>query len=173
LELCAFTNTLIIDEDGCYNPADFNDQLLLGLKGTMSQAELHFLRARLQGGKLNKARKGELKRPLPVGYVYDDEDNIVFDPDAQVRHVVRFMFDSFRLSGSAYGVVHRFSKEGLEFPKRSYGGIWKGNLIWGRLTEGRVLSLLKNPTYAGTYVHGRYQSIKEIRPDGTFKRYYC
>ena len=97
LELCAFTNTLIIDEDGCYNPADFNDQLLLGLKGTMSQAELHFLHARLQGGKLNKAKRGKLKRPLPVGYVYDDEDNIVFDPDVQVRHVLRLMFNSFRL----------------------------------------------------------------------------
>jgi DNA invertase Pin-like site-specific DNA recombinase len=169
LELCAFTDTLIIDEDGCYNPADFNDQLLLGLKGTMSQAELHFLRARLQGGKLNKAKKGELKRPLPVGYVYDDEDNIVFDPDIQVRHVLRLLFASFRLTGSSYGVVHWFSKEGLEFPKRSYGGVWKGKLIWGRLTESRVLNLLKNPTYAGAYVHGRYQSIKEIGPDGTFR----
>ena len=169
LELCAFTNTLIIDEDGCYNPADFNDQLLLGLKGTMSQAELHFLHARLQGGKLNKAKRGKLKRPLPVGYVYDDEDNIVFDPDVQVRHVLRLMFNSFRLTGSAYGVVHKFSKEGLEFPKRSYGGVWKGKLIWGRLTANRVLSLLKNPTYAGAYVHGRYQSIKEIGPDGNFR----
>jgi DNA invertase Pin-like site-specific DNA recombinase len=169
LELCAFTNTLIIDEDGCYNPSDFNDQLLLGLKGTMSQAELHFLRARLQGGKLNKAKKGELRRPLPVGYVYDDEDNIVFDPDMQVQHALRFLFDSFRLTGSAYGVVHKFSKEGMDFPKRSYGGVWKGKLIWGRLTENRVLGVLKNPTYAGAYVHGRYQSIKEIGSDGTFR----
>ena len=169
LELCAFTDTLIIDEDGCYNPSDFNDQLLLGLKGTMSQAELHFLRARLQGGKLNKAKKGELKRPLPVGYIYDDEDIIVLDPDVQVRQVLRFLFDSFRLTGSAYGVIHRFSKEGLEFPKRSYGGVWKGKLIWGRLTESRVLGVLKNPAYAGAYVHGRYQSIKEIKPDGTFR----
>ena len=169
LELCAFTNTLIIDEDGCYNPSDFNDQLLLGIKGTMSQAELHFLRARLQGGKLNKAKKGELRRPLPVGYVYDDEDNIVFDPDMQVQHALRFLFDSFRLTGSAYGVVHKFSKEGLEFPKRSYGGVWKGKLIWGRLTESRVLGVLKNPTYAGAYVHGRYQSLKGIGSDGTFR----
>ncbi len=169
LELCAFTDTLIIDEDGCYNPSDFNDQLLLGLKGTMSQAELHFLRARLQGGKLNKAKKGELKRPLPVGYIYDDEGHIVLDPDIQVRHALRFLFDSFRLTGSAYGVVHRFAKAGLEFPKRSYGGVWKGKLIWGRLTEGRVLGVLKNPTYAGAYAHGRYQSIKDIRPDGTFR----
>lgn len=169
LELCAFTDTLIIDEDGCYNPSDFNDQLLLGLKGTMSQAELHFLRARLQGGKLNKAKKGELKRPLPVGYIYDDEGHTVLDSDMQVRHALRFLFDSFRLTGSAYGVVHKFAKEGLEFPKRSYGGVWKGKLIWGRLTESRVLGVLKNPTYAGAYVHGRYQSIKEIWPDGTFR----
>lgn len=168
LELCAFTDTLIIDEDGCYNPSDFNDQLLLGLKGTMSQAELHFLRARLQGGKFNKAQKGELKTPLPVGYIYDDQDIIVFDPDLQVQHSIRFLFDSFHSTGTAYGVVHRFAKEGLEFPKRSYGGVWNGQLIWGRLTESRVLGILKNPTYAGAYVYGRYQSVKEIRQDGTF-----
>jgi DNA invertase Pin-like site-specific DNA recombinase len=166
LELCAFTDTVIIDEDGIYNPADFNDQLLLGLKGTMSQAELHFLRARLQGGKRNKAQKGELRSPLPVGFVHDEESSIVFDPDSQVQHVVRFLFDSFRQTGSAYGVVHRFSEAGLQFPKRAYGGVWNGRLIWGRLTGSRVLGVLKNPVYAGAYVHGRYQSIKEITPDG-------
>jgi DNA invertase Pin-like site-specific DNA recombinase len=85
LELCAMTNTLIIDEDGCYNPSDFNDQLLLGLKGTMSQAELHFIRARLQGGKINKAKKGELKCPLPVGFCYDEKNRIRLDSDEQVR----------------------------------------------------------------------------------------
>jgi DNA invertase Pin-like site-specific DNA recombinase len=169
LELCAFTDTVIIDEDGFYNPADFNDQLLLGLKGTMSQAELHFLRARLQGGKLNKAHQGELKRPLPVGFVHDEQGRIVLDPDAEVRDAVRLLFDAFRHSGSAYGVVHKFSKEGLRFPKRSYGGVWNGKLIWGRLCEERVRSVLKNPAYAGAYVHGRYQSVKEIRPDGTFR----
>ncbi|MFC1816143.1 recombinase family protein [Thermodesulfobacteriota bacterium] len=169
LELCAFSNTVIIDEDGVYNPADFNDQLLLGLKGTMSQAELHFLRARLQGGKLNKARKGELRTPLPVGFVYDEEGRTVLDPDSEVRHAVRFLFDAFRQIGTAYGVVHRFSKEGIRFPKRSYGGAWDGKLIWGRLTDSRILCVLKNPSYAGAYVHGRYQSIKEIAPDGTFR----
>jgi hypothetical protein len=160
---------VIIDEDGVYNPADFNDQLLLGLKGTMSQAELHFLRARLQGGKLNKARKGELRRPLPVGFVYDDEGRTVLDPDREVRYAIRFLFDTFCQMGSAYGVVQRFSKEGLRFPKRSYGGVWDGKLIWGRLTGSRVLCVLKNPSYAGAYVHGRYQSVKEIAPDGTFR----
>jgi DNA invertase Pin-like site-specific DNA recombinase len=169
LELCAFTATLIIDEDGFYNPADFNDQLLLGLKGTMSQAELHFIRARLQGGKLNKAKKGELKTPLPVGFVYDDEGQTVFDPDSEVRQAAGALFDFFRQAGTAYGVVHRFTKEGLRFPKRSYGGVWNGKLIWGRLSGSRVLSVLKNPSYAGAYVHGRYQSVKEIASDGTFR----
>jgi DNA invertase Pin-like site-specific DNA recombinase len=167
LELCAFTETLIIDEDGFYNPADFNDQLLLGLKGTMSQAELHFLRARLQGGKLNKAKKGELRSPLPVGLVYNDQGYTVFDPDSEVRAAVRLLFDSFRQTGSAYGVVHRFSKQGLKFPKRAYGGVWNGKLIWGRLTDGRVLGVLKNPAYAGAYVYGRYQTVKEMGADGT------
>jgi len=82
LELCSLTGTLLIDEDGCYDPSEFNDQLLLGLKGTMSSAELHFIRARLQGGKLNKARKGELRSPLPVGYVYEEQGTTVLDPNA-------------------------------------------------------------------------------------------
>lgn len=169
LELCAFTDTLIIDEDGCYNPADFNDQLLLGLKGTMSQAELHFLRARLQGGKLNKAKKGELRTPLPVGLVYDDEDRTVLDPDDEVRHAIQMLFATFRETGSAYGVVHKFAKMGLKFPKRAYGGAWNGKLVWGRLTDSRVLGVLKNPAYAGVYVFGRYQSTKHILPDGTIQ----
>ncbi|MBN1105264.1 MAG: recombinase family protein, partial [Deltaproteobacteria bacterium] len=166
LELCAFTDTVIIDEDGSYNLADFNDQLLLGLKGTMSHAELHFLRARLQGGKRNKAQKGDLRSPLPVDFVHDEDGRIVFDPDSQVQHAVHFLFDSFRRKGSAYGVAHCFSKAGLQFPKRAYGGVWNGRLIWGRLTGSRVLGVLKNPVYAGAYVHGRYQSIKEITPEG-------
>jgi len=169
LELCAFTDTLIIDEDGCYNPADFNDQLLLGLKGTMSQAELHFLRARLLGGKLNKAKKGDLKTPLPVGLVYDDVGRTVLDPDDEVRHAVRMLFSSFRETGSGYGVVHAFAKKGFRFPKRAYGGAWDGRLVWGRLAESRVFGVLKNPAYAGVYVFGRYQSVKEMAADGTIR----
>src|SRR5919108_3450991 len=96
LELCALTKTLVIDEDGCYDPADFNDGLLLGLKGTMSQAELHFIRARLQGGKRNKAQRGELRFPLPVGYVYGDEPGSgLFDPDIEVQNAVRLVFTVF------------------------------------------------------------------------------
>src|SRR5271163_2641896 len=113
LELCALTDTLVIDEDGCYNPADFNDGLLLGLKGTMAQAELHFLRGRLLGGKLNKAQKGELRHPLPVGYAYDDQGNIVIDPDEEVRGAVSMVFKLFEETGSAYGVMQRFGEEGF------------------------------------------------------------
>lgn len=170
LELCALTHTLVIDADGLYDPGDFNDGLLLGLKGTMAQAELHFLRGRLLGGKLNKAQKGELRFPLPVGLCHDDQGNIVLDPDDEVRGVVQLVFRLFRETGSAYGVVRRFAKEGLRFPKRAYGGAWAGKLIWGRLSHGRVLSLLTNPTYAGTYVFGRYQYRTHITPQGEVQK---
>jgi len=166
LELCALTQTLVIDEDGEYDPADFNDGLLLGLKGTMAQAELHFLRARLLGGKLNKAKKGELRFPLPVGFCYDDEGRIVPDPDEEVRGAVQLVFRLFRETGSAYAVVQRFAQSGLRFPKRAYGGAWAGKLIWGRLSHGRVLGLIKNPSYAGVYVFGRYQYHKIITSEG-------
>src|SRR5246127_5611287 len=166
LELCALTQTLVIDEDGCYDPADFNDGLLLGLKGTMAQAELHFLRTRLQGGKLNKAKKGELRFPLPVGFRYDEQGRIILDPDEEVRGAVALVFRLFRETGSAFAVVQRFAERGLRFPKRAYGGAWAGQLIWGRLTHGRVLSILKNPAYAGMYVFGRYQYHRQIRPSG-------
>lgn len=170
LELCALTATLVIDEDGCYDPSDFNDGLLLGLKGTMAQAELHFLRARLQGGKLNKAKKGELHFPLPVGYCYDEQGCIVPDADEEVRGAVALVFRLFRETGSAYAVVHRFSERGLRFPKRAYGGAWDGKIIWGRLSHSRVLDILNNPSYAGMYVFGRYQYRREINPDGEIRK---
>jgi DNA invertase Pin-like site-specific DNA recombinase len=166
LELCALTETLVIDEDGCYDPADFNDGLLLGLKGAMAQAELHFLHARLQGGKLNKAKKGELRFPVPVGLCYDEQGRIVMDPDEEVRAAVGLVFRLFRETGSAFGVMQRFAESGLPFPKRSYGGAWDGKIIWGRLTHSRVLGMLKNPSYAGMYVFGRYQYRRQISPEG-------
>jgi len=166
IEICGITGALIVDEDGCYDPADFNDGLLLGLKGTMAQAELHFIRARLQGGKLNKAQKGELRFPLPVGYVCDEAGHIVKDPDLQVRGAMELVFTTFAQTGSAYGVVQRFAADKLLFPKRSYGGTWDGQLRWGRLTDSRVLEILRNPSYAGVYAFGRYRCVKEILADG-------
>jgi len=171
LELCALTGTLVIDADGCYDPAEFNDGLLLGLKGTMAQAELHFLRGRLLGGKLNKAQKGELRHPLPVGFTYDDEDQIVLDPDAEVRGAVELVFRVFLETGSAYAVVHRFAERGLRFPKRSYGGAWDGRLVWGSLTHSRVCGLIKNPCYAGTYTYGRYQYRRKITTQGEVSKH--
>jgi DNA invertase Pin-like site-specific DNA recombinase len=170
LELCALTRTLVIDEDGSYDPADFNDGLLLGLKGTMAQAELHFLRARLLGGKLNKAQKGELRFPLPVGFCHDEDGHIVPDPDEEVRGAVSLVFRLFRETGSAFAVVQNFAKRALRFPKRAYGGAWNGKLVWGRLTHTRVLCMLKNPSYAGVYVFGRYQYHQQISTTGEIQK---
>jgi DNA invertase Pin-like site-specific DNA recombinase len=166
LELCSLTQTLIIDQDGCYDPSQFNDQLLLGLKGTMSQAELHLIKGRLHGAKINKAKKGELRFPIPVGYIYDDDGNITFDPDAQVCHIIKLLFEVFSEKQTAYGVVQFFGHNNIQFPKRSYGGRWKGKLLWGRLTHERVLSIIRHPFYAGVYTFGRYKSLKKINPQG-------
>ncbi len=165
LELCAITGTLVIDEDGCYDPAEFNDGLVLGMKGTFAQAELHIIRARLHGGKINKAVKGELRFPLPVGLVFDGE-GIVLDPDQEVQGAVRTVFELFEREGTAYGVVQRFQELGLRFPRRSYGGAWDGKLLWGRLTHSRALGILANPFYAGAYVFGRRQSCKQLATTG-------
>jgi DNA invertase Pin-like site-specific DNA recombinase len=165
LELCAITGTLVIDEDGVYSPADFNDSLVLGMKGTFAQAELHIIRARLHGGKLNKASRGELRFPLPVGYVSED-GKTVLDPDQEVQAAVRAVFQLFEQEGTACGTVRCFQERGLRFPRRAYGGAWDGKLIWGRLTHSRVLSMLANPAYAGAYVFGRHQSSKRVTPSG-------
>jgi|SRR5579875_85333 len=118
LEICALTGTLILDEDGLYDPAHFNDRLLLGLKGTMSEAELHVLRARLIGGQLAKARRGELETPLPIGLVYDAAAKVALDPDLQVQETLRNFFETFRRTGSATATVRSFSERGLLFPRR-------------------------------------------------------
>ena len=168
LELCAITSTLVIDEDGCYNPAEFNDGLVLGMKGTFAQAELHIIRARLHGGKLNKAFKGELRFPLPVGFVFEG-DRIVLDPDQEVQGAVRTVFALFVRENTAFGVVQRYNELDLRFPRRAYGGAWDGKLLWGRLTHSRVLGILANPSYAGAYVFGRHQSSKEVGSSGEIR----
>jgi DNA invertase Pin-like site-specific DNA recombinase len=155
LELCSLSNTLILDEDGLYDPGDFNDRLLLGLKGTMSEAELHFIRARLRGGQLSKARRGELKLPLPVGLVYDPADQVVLDPDTGVQQAIRLLFDTFAATGSARAVVKTFTDQQLTFPLRVRTGAHKGELAWMPLKHWRVLRTLHNPRYAGAFVYGR------------------
>jgi DNA invertase Pin-like site-specific DNA recombinase len=169
IELCSLTGTLLLDEDGCYDPADFNDALLLGLKGTMSAAELHFLRGRLQGGKRNKAERGQLRFPLPVGLCWED-DQIVLDPDSEIQGALRLVVHFFRQSGSAYGVAQKFAQQGLKFPKRAYGGAWNGQVLWGHLSDSRVLSILKNPAYAGVYAFGRFRCVKHILQDAQIRQ---
>src|SRR5262249_27899669 len=116
LEICALADTLILDEDGVYDPTSFNDPLLLGLKGTMSEAELHVLSARLRGGILNKVRRGEYRCVLPTGFVYDEAGNVVLDPDAQIREAIAYFFATFARVGSASQTVKVFRQEGLVFP---------------------------------------------------------
>ena len=155
LEICAMSATLICDEDGLYDPTDFNDRLLLGLKGTMSEAELHFIRARLIGGQRSKARRGELRMGLPVGLVYDPAGNIVLDPDTGVQQAIRHIFALFARTGSARAVVQQFNADGLLFPVRVRTGSHKGELAWMPLQHWRVLRTLHNPRYAGAFAYGR------------------
>src|SRR5258708_10613552 len=155
LEICALTETLILDEDGLYDPSQFNDRLLLGLKGTISEAELHVLRARLRGGILSKARRGELKTPLPVGLVYDAQGRVVLDPDRQVQDALRALFTTYERTGSGCATVRYFREQGLLFPRRLRRGVRKGELVWGTLVHSRVLQVLHNPRYAGAFFHGR------------------
>jgi DNA invertase Pin-like site-specific DNA recombinase len=159
LEICGLSGTLILDEDGLYDPRSFNDRLVLGLKGTMSEAELHVLKARLRGGQLSKARRGELKQALPVGYVYDAADRVVKDPDTAVRAAVQRVFDLFETTGSARQVVIAFAADKLTFPARIRTGEHKGELVWGPLKHWRVLSLLHNPCFAGAFVYGRRRGM--------------
>lgn len=162
LEICALADTLILDEDGIYDPAHFNDRLLLGLKGTMSEAELHVLRARLQGGILNKARRGELRMRLPVGLVYDATGGVILDPDRQIQAAVRLLFDTFEKAGSACATVKAFRAQGLTFPRRPHAGPSKGELLWGDLTHSQILRVLHNPRYAGVFVFGKSRTRRGL-----------
>jgi DNA invertase Pin-like site-specific DNA recombinase len=155
IELAALSHTLILDEDGIYDPAHFNDRLLLGLKGTMSEAELHVLKARLQGGIHNKARRGELELALPIGLTYGADGAVVLDPDQQIQNTVRLLFETFRQCGSASAVVRRFQREGWRFPRRIRRGVGKGDVLWGALDHSRAVQILHNPRYAGAFVYGR------------------
>ena len=170
LEICALSDTLILDEDGIYDPAHFNDRLLLGLKGTMSEAELHVLRARLRGGILNKAQRGELWSALPIGFCYDANDRVILDPDRQVQETIRTFFRTFRRTGSATATVKSFRSEGLRFPRRARSGPAKGETIWGELEHSRALWLLHNPRYAGAFFFGRTRQRKRGEGVGSFQR---
>jgi DNA invertase Pin-like site-specific DNA recombinase len=158
LEIARITGTLVIDADGVYDLADINDRLLLGLKGQMSEAELHLLHTRLDGARVAAAARGDLRLPLPVGYVYQD-GQVVKDPDEEVAAAVSDMFAAFTATGSAYGVVTAFA--GRRFPAGR-----DGERAWGRLSYSRVVNLLHNPVYAGAYAFGRHRTRQQVDPGG-------
>jgi len=162
LQICAHNDTLICDEDGLYDPTSFNDRLILGMKGQISEAELYYLRARMQGGLLAKASRGELRTRLPIGLVYDPAGNVTPDPDAGVRQAVQLVFDTFTATGSARAVVKSFADAELTFPGRHLSGPHHGQLYWKHLRHGEVLDLLHNPAYAGAYAYGRHKHTTDL-----------
>jgi DNA invertase Pin-like site-specific DNA recombinase len=170
LEICALADTLILDEDGIYDPAHFNDRLLLGLKGTMSEAELHVLQARLRGGLLNKARRGELRCPLPAGMLYDASGRIGLDPDKQVQETVRLLFETFARTGTLRATVFYFRQQHLLFPTRVAAGSHKGDLVWTPLSLGRACSAMHSPWYAGAYAFGRCRFRKHADGRSRYER---
>jgi DNA invertase Pin-like site-specific DNA recombinase len=168
LDLCGMTDTLIGDADGVYHPALFNDRLVLGLKGTMSEAELHILRARLDGGIRNKAARGELRRGLPVGFVWGDDDGEVrFHPDEAVTSAIRAVFTRFADVGSVRQVWLWFRSEGLSFPLQTHG---VDGIRWVTPTYTAIHHLLTNPVYAGAYVYGRTRRERYVATDGTIQQ---
>src|SRR5512135_1331467 len=152
LDLCGVTDTVIGDADGLYHPGSFNDRLLLGLKGTMSEAELHVLRARLEGGIRNKAARGELRKALPVGLVWGEEEGeILLDPDEAIRGAIETIFDRFAELGSVRQVWLWMRREGVQFPLRR----WQNELRWVTPTYHQIHSVLESPVYAGAYAFGK------------------
>lgn len=155
LELCARFGTLIADPDGLYDPSQYNDRLLLGLKGTMSEAELHILRQRLWQGKLQKARRGELGMPVPTGYLRQLSGEIVVDPDEEVQAVVRLVLEQYTRIGSVHGVLRHLVERKVQIGVRLRTGPDIGMLVWRRPHRGMIMGILRNPIYAGAYVYGR------------------
>lgn len=168
LDLCGMTDTLIGDSDGLYHPALFNDRLVLGLKGTMSEAELHIIRARLEGGIRNKAARGELRRGLPVGFLWGEQDGEVrFHPDQAVTGAIRTVFDRFTEFGSARKVWLWFRSEGLPLPLRQ--GV-EGDVRWVAPTYTAIHHMLTNPVYAGAYAYGKTKHERYVDGEGNVKK---
>jgi len=163
VELCAMTGTLILDQDGLYDPTTFNHQLVLGIKGFMSAVELGILRGRLRAGLLAKAARGELRTKLPVGFVYDESEQVCLHPDAQVRQSIQLLFETFRRTGTAGATVKYFTDESLLFPRSDGHGTSTAEVQWKPLMLSTVVRILHNPRYAGAFAYGRQRS--ERRPD--------
>lgn len=158
LELCALFDTLIGDSDGIYNPRDFNDRLLLGLKGTMSEAELHSLRLRLDAGRLSKAKRAELVQSVPTGLLRVSDGSVILEPDESVQDRIRLVFTKFLELGSGPKVLTYFVRNNLRLPRRQTSGLYAGEVLWKAPTLSALHSILKNPAYAGAFAYGRRQA---------------
>jgi DNA invertase Pin-like site-specific DNA recombinase len=155
LELCALFDTLIGDADGIYDPRDYNDRLLLGLKGTMSEAELHSIRLRLEAGRLSKAKRGELIHHLPTGLIRAADATVHFDPDQAVQDRIRLVFTKFQELKSVQKVLRHLARHGLKLPRRQTAGLHAGEVLWKEPSLSALHSILKNPAYAGAFAYGR------------------
>lgn len=155
LELGAIFDTLIGDADGIYNPRDYNDRLLLGLKGTMSEAELHSLRLRLDAGRLSKAKRGELVQHLPTGLLWTTEGSVIFDPDASVCERIGLALHKYTELGTVQKVLNFLVDRGLKLPRRQTSGLYAGEVLWKDPSSAALYSIVKNPAYAGAFAHGR------------------
>lgn len=163
-EMCAICGSLLADEDGVYDPTDPNDRLILGMKGLMSEMELHIMRNRLLRGRDNKAQRGELFQSVPMGYVILPTGEVDFDPDAQAQEVMRLVFDKFEELGSIYGLFHWLLQHDIQMPVRARTGAKKGQLDWRRPSISTLAQLLRHPIYAGAYAFGR----RVADPNGKF-----
>jgi DNA invertase Pin-like site-specific DNA recombinase len=164
MEVAAVTRTIIVDEDGVYDPNHFNDRLLLGLKATMSEAELHLLKQRMVGGRRNKARRGQYRIRLPAGYVWEEGEGIRKDPDERVQDVIVLFFRSFERLGTAASVARYFAAHRQPFPRRDGWGSLEVSVTWGALSVSRAVNALKSPVYAGIYCYDR-NSTREEDPE--------
>jgi DNA invertase Pin-like site-specific DNA recombinase len=162
MEICALTGAILIDVDGIYDPNNFNDRLLLGLKGTMSEAELHFLKERMRGGALNKAKRGELRCPLPIGYQYDESGSVVKVSNIDIQNAVMLFFKTFRVCGTANRMVSYYREHGYKIPINPRRGFGCNEIVWESLTASKAVKLLRNPAYAGIYAYGQHQGIYTI-----------
>jgi hypothetical protein len=151
-----------MDEDGIYDPSDFNDRMLLGLKGTMSEAELHYLHARMKGGLDNKARRGELKFRIPVGYIYDDFDQLVKDPDENIQNVIQLVFETYARFHSCQRTLKELRTQHILFPKKDHTGYNRHTLQWREITHYHILHMIHNPIYAGIYQFGYRKTRKTM-----------
>ena len=165
LDLCALTDTLIADADGIYQPGSYNDRLILGLKGTMSEAELHLIRSRLTEGLRHKAARGELRQNLPVGLDYDPADTVIITPDEAVREAIATVYRRFAELGSARAVLLSLRGDGLLLPRRA-GGSGAGRITWAQASYPAVHDFLTNPAYAGAFVFGRTRTEKRVDASG-------